>query len=67
MVVISSKVIGTDIILNNNYCDYRKHTDEVIIDLDRLKELLEDIYSYGKLGCKQFDPFEYGSESTVKE
>ena len=62
MIVISSKVIGTDIVLNDNYCDYRKHTDEVIIDLDRLKELLENMYTYGESGCKQFDSIEYDNE-----
>lgn len=62
MIVISSKVIGTDIILNNDYCDYRKYTDEVIIDLSKLQELLEDIYQYGRMGCRQFDPIEYGGE-----
>lgn len=67
MIVISSKVIGIDIVLNDDYCDYRKHTDEVIIDLDRLKDILEDVYTYGKSGCKQLDSIEYGVNSDDTE
>lgn len=62
MILISSKVIGVDIVLNDSYCDYKKDTDEVIIDLDRLKEIMEDMYTYGELGCKQFDHIEYGTD-----
>lgn len=67
MILISSKVIGADIVLNDSYCEYRKYTDEVIIDLDRLKEIIEDMYTYGQLGLKQFDPIEYGTDGQKEQ
>ena len=61
MIVISSKAIGVDIILNDGYCNYKKDTDEVIIDVNRLQEVLEEVYKYGLFGYEQPDSIEFGT------